>query len=655
MNKTKLTVEETFNLAFKYHQKNNFKDAEKLYNEILEINPDHFKSIFLLGTLLAQSNQFERAKKLLYQAIRIQPDNADANNNLGNVLKELKEYQNAINYYKKTIEINPNFFQAYGNLGIVTKELGENNKSINYIRKAIEIQPNYAEAYNTLGVLLKESGEYAEAINCLRKAIKIQPQYAEAHNNLGVILKDSMQYEEAINCYIKAIQIQPYYAEANYNLGNLSSLLGKFDEATLKYHQAIKIKPDYARAYSNLLFNLNYKTDFDPNFYLSEAKKFRENCKPKKKLSFHYQYEKKPKKLKLGLVSADFGNHPGGYFTLNTLTELKNKNFDLIAYSNFDRKDEYYNYFKPLFSQWHLIEKKTDEEVVEQIFKDGIHILMDLQGHSAKNRLSLFMHKAAPIQASWLGQGTTGIPEIDYFVGSPHITPKSEDNHYVEEVWRLPEISQCFTPPDFDLKINNLPVLKNNFITFGCVNKLAKISDGTVSLWSKILQNIPNSKLLLKNKDFNNKKIVENTFSRFATHGVDKNKLILKGESPTRKELLEVYSEIDIALDPFPFQGNTTTCEAIWMGVPVLTLKGDRHLFHFGESINSNLGMKDWIAENKEEYISKAKNFSSNLAQLSKFRKNLRQTALKSPVFDAPRFAEHFSEMLWKMWERFDI
>jgi len=309
--------------------------------------------------------------------------------------------------------------------------------------------------------------------------------------------------------------------------------------------------------------------------------------------------------------------------------------------------------FKNLFFQWSSIEKKKDEEVVGQIFKDKIHILVDLQGHSAKNRLPIFMYKPAPVQVSWLGQGSTGISEIDYFIGSPHITPKEEEKHYVEKIIRLPEISQSFTAPNYNLNINSLPVLKNNFITFGCINKLAKINDEVIVLWSKILLLIPNSRLILKNKNFDNKKIIENTYSRFKKNNIKKNQLDLRGEAKTRKELLEVYNEIDIGLDPFPYQGNTSTIEAVWMGVPVITLKGDRYLFHFGESINSNLNMKDWIANDHDEYVSKAVKFSSDLNELSKIRMNLRDIALKSPVFDNIKFAEHFNTMLWDIWKNF--
>ena len=311
-------------------------------------------------------------------------------------------------------------------------------------------------------------------------------------------------------------------------------------------------------------------------------------------------------------------------------------------------------YFKPLFSKWSLIKKKDDENVVRQIINDGIHILIDLQGHSAKNRLPIFIYKPAPVQVTWLGQGSTGISEIDYFIGSNHITPKDEEKHYVEKVLRLPEISQCFTPPDFDLKIENLPAIKNNFITFGCVNKLAKVNDDVIALWSKILLSVPNSKLLLKNKLLNSKEIIDTTIQRFKKQNVKKEQLILEGESKTRKELLNIYNKIDIVLDPFPFQGNTTSIEAVWMGVPIITLKGNRYISHFGESINSNLNMSNWIAENCEDYILKAKKFSSDINELSKIRTSLRQSCLQSPVFDSKRFSKHFDQMLWKIWKDFD-
>jgi len=276
-----------------------------------------------------------------------------------------------------------------------------------------------------------------------------------------------------------------------------------------------------------------------------------------------------------------------------------------------------------------------------------------LQGHSAKNRLPIFIYKPAPIQVTWLGQGSTGINEIDYFVGSPQITPKHEEKYYVEKIYRLPKISQCFTPPSYNLEIKSLPAKKNKFITFGCLNKLTKVNDTVISLWSKILLSVPKSKILLKNKDLDNKKIYESFIQKFKKNKINEDRIILLGESKTRKELLETYNEIDIALDPFPFQGNTSTCESIWMGVPVITLKGDRYLFHFGESINTNINMKNWIAKDFKEYIDIAKKCSSDIDKLSDIRINLRKVALQSPVFDALSFSQNLDYMFWEMWNKF--
>ena len=635
-------------------------NSKKLTNAKQEVDnkiikyPNSFILFNILGAILSEQKQLDKAVENYKKSIKINPNYAEGYNNLGVALHKLDRLEEASDTYKKAIGLKSEFAEAFNNLGNVTCDLNRQKDALQYFEKAIKINSSFAMAYYNLGATYQDLENYEKALDYFKMAIKIQPDYAAVYNNIGMIFSNLKKFDESLSSYNKAIKINPSYAKAYNNLANLLSDLRRYDEASAAYHQAIKIKPDYAIAYSNLLFNLNYKTDFDPDEYLLEAKKFRLSCQPKKNLSFQYQYATKPTKLRLGLVSADFGNHPGGYFSLNTLRELSKKNFELIAYSNFDREDEFSSNFRSLFSKWNSIQKKKDDKVVEQIFKEGIHILMDLQGHSAKNRLPIFVHKPAPIQASWLAPGSTGIPEIDYFIGSSHITPKSEEKHYVEKVLRLPEISQCFTLPDFDVKINSLPALKNNFITFGCVNNISKINDNVIALWSKILLSISNSKLLIKNQNLDNKKITENFLERFKKQDISKNRLILRGGSITRKELLEVYNEIDIVLDPFPFQGNTTTCEAVWMGVPAIVLKGDRYLFHFGESIKANLNMHDWIAENRNEYISKAIKFSSDVDQLSKIRMNLRKIALQSPVFDAPRLSKHFSQMLWKMWEKFN-
>jgi len=608
----------------------------------------------ILGAVFNNQKQFNKSIKSYNKSLEINPNYAQAYNNLGIAYHKISKQKEAIENYKKAINLKKNFSEAYNNLGNAMRDIDKPKDALTNYDKAIKYNSNYAEAYNNIGSTYEMLGDIKNALKNYEKATKIKPNYAEAYNNIGNLLSGITRFDESLLNFKKAISVKPTYEKSYNNLGNLLNDLGKYDEASEAYRKAIQLKPNYPKAYSNLLFNINYKINYNHKLYLAEAQKFQLNCKKKlNNISLKYQYEKSPQKLTVGLVSADFGNHPGGYFTLSTLRELRKKNFNLISYSTTNRKDDFSSYFRPLFSKWNSIEQKNDEEVVQQILNDKVHILLDVQGHSSKNRLPIFFYKPAPIQASWLGQGSTGISEIDYFIGSPHITPKTEEDHYIEKVLRLPEISQCFTPPNFEVEINNLPANKNNFITFGCANKLSKINEEVIILWSKILKSIPGSKIYLKNKNLENPNIAEQFLKKFEYHEIKRERIILLGESSTRKELLKFYNKIDIALDPFPFQGNTSTCEAVWMGVPVLTLKGNRYLFHFGESINFNLGMSEWVANSKEEYISKAIKFSSNLEELSKIRITLKEKALQSPVFNAPRFANNFSDLLWKMWDEF--
>tara|TARA_B100001123_G_C15315282_1_gene1025916 strand:+ start:1136 stop:3124 length:1989 start_codon:yes stop_codon:yes gene_type:complete len=632
-----------------------FVETKKEIDKQLLIYPNSSILFNILGAVQADQNELDKAVDNYKKSIKINPNYAQAYNNLGIALHKLDKMDEAIENYQKALSIKPDFVEALNNLGNAMREINNIEDSLQYFKKAIQLKPNYAEAHCSLGGAYQDLKNNEEAMNYFKQATKIKPDYSEAHLNLGILYTDLNRYEEALKSYDKAIKLKPDYEKAYNNLGNLLSTLGRYNEAASAYRQAIKIKTDYSKAYSNLLFNLNYELNLDPNVYLQEAKNFGINCRSAEiKQITSYNFQKKPSKLKLGFVTSDFGNHPGGYFTLSTLRELQKKNFELIAYSNYDRVDEYAHHFKPLFKKWHSIKRKKDKEVVQKILEDGIHILIEMQGHSSKNRVSLFMCKPAPVQVSWLSQGTLGISEIDYLIGSSIIIPKNEENHFIEKIIRLPDITQCFTPPDFDVKINTLPATKNGFITFGSLNKLTKVNDDVISLWSQVLLAVPNSKLILKSIEFNNQEIIDNTIRRFKKCNIDKKHLILQGKSKTRKEVFEVYNKIDIGLDPFPFQGNTSTCEAVWMGVPVLTLKGNRLLFHFGESINKNLEMSDWIAKNQTEYVLKATKFSSNLKKLSEIRATLRNKAINSPVFDAKRFSSNISDLFWKIWNDFE-
>jgi predicted O-linked N-acetylglucosamine transferase (SPINDLY family) len=297
----------------------------------------------------------------------------------------------------------------------------------------------------------------------------------------------------------------------------------------------------------------------------------------------------------------------------------------------------------------------NDEAVARLIHADGIHILLDLSGHTAKNRLPVFAWKPAPVQCTWLGfPTTTGVAAMDYILGDPIAIPPEDEGHFSEQVWRLPEIYLCLSAPVDSPNVGSLPALKNDRVTFASFNNLAKINDQVVACWARILNAVPKSRLLLKAKQLKDSTVLDTTWKRFAAHGIADHQLILEGTTPLRNDHLGTYQRVDIALDPFPYPGVTTSAEALWMGVPVLTLQGDRFLSRTAASIAHNTGMSDWIATREADYVDKAIRLSGDLPKLAALRAGLREQVSTSPLFDAPRFARHFEDALWGMWQARD-
>jgi predicted O-linked N-acetylglucosamine transferase (SPINDLY family) len=283
----------------------------------------------------------------------------------------------------------------------------------------------------------------------------------------------------------------------------------------------------------------------------------------------------------------------------------------------------------------------SDEIVCDKIRDDGIDILIDLSGHTLNGRLPLFAWKPSPVQVSWLGYfATTGVAAIDYLIADPWTLPVSQENNFTEKIVRLPETRLCFTPPDADVDVSPLPALDRGYVTFGCFNNLTKMNDQVVTLWSRVLKAVPNSRLFLMSHQLN---------AEFVANGIDDNRLVLRGFSP-RAEYLAAYGQVDIALDPFPYCGGTTTVEALWMGVPVLTLAGEHFLSRQGVGLLMNSGLAEWVATDYEDYVSRAILHASDLRQLTLLRSGLRKQVLASPIFDSPRFACHFEAALRDMW-----
>ncbi|RZD15981.1 MAG: tetratricopeptide repeat protein [Candidatus Acididesulfobacter guangdongensis] len=540
---------------------------------------------------------------------------------------------------------------AWKALGAILKMLGKTLESIGAMQQAIELDPADAIIYSNLSATLQDINRYREAQMYCLKAIELQPDLAIAYHNLGSVLNNLGRPLDAQAVCLRAIQLKPDFAEAYYNLGNSFNEIGAQPEAQLSYLRAIELMPDSLQAYDNILMGMNYNPDFSISYYKEWAEKYGTLISSRVNRKFtNHNMPKSGDKLKVGFVSGDFRNHAVGLLLENMLGSIKN--IELYAYSAHNAEDELTWRIKPYFKKWTAIYDKNDEESAHIIYKDGINILLDLSGHTRFNRLPVFAYKPAPVQASWLGYpASTGVKEIDYFIGDYYTSPKSEESHFNEKIYRFQNSCICLAPPCEAPKVGMLPALRNRFITFGCFNNLAKINDEVIAIWSEILLQIPAARLFLKTKQLGNKNVQDILFKKFNDNGVAEpaKRLILEGASP-RAELLASYNKIDIALDPFPYNGGVTGAESVYMGVPILTLKGDRFVSRVGESIANNVGLSKFIAQNKEEYIKKAKDNSLDIAELADLRANLRNISLRSSLFDGARFAKDFENAMADIW-----
>ncbi|MBO6492455.1 MAG: tetratricopeptide repeat protein [Pelagibacteraceae bacterium] len=599
----------------------NFLKAENLVKRLLTRNSKDHQLCNIYGLILLKLHKTEGAISYFQRSIHIKSNFFEAHFNLLKLLYDLKKYDEAILQSKKCLKINSKSTDTLLLLGNLYSKLNQDNKSEKYFREILKINSEDSNAYYSLANLFKKKVDYEKAIDNYKFAIKFNKNYFAAYNNLGAL------YQE----------------------------IGKFDLAILNFKSVIKINPSFSGAYQNYLFCLNFSRYFDLNLYLKLAQEFKQSL-PKIDLDKIRQFPKiikTDKKIRIGFVSGDYGNHPVSYYLLNTINHISDEKFKLIAYSNSNRMDETTIELKKRFNVWRKINHLNDTEVINLVKKDSVDILFDLSGHTAKNRLSIFVNKPAPVQVTWCGyNASTGLKEIDYIIGDPYVVPLSDQKYFTEKIFQLPNTFQCISIND-DIKIDQSRYQDKKNVTFGSFNNLSKINDNVIDIWSEILKRVENSKLFLKAKQLDNLKIVENIRKKFQKNGISTEKIITEGRSKTREEMLKKYNQIDIALDPFPYSGITTSLEANWMGVPLLTKKGNNFYSRTGVSINKNLGMDDWIANNDKDYISKAISKASDLKKLFQIKKELRNKFLKSPLSNAKQYAKHFENCLNLIWKTY--
>jgi protein O-GlcNAc transferase len=644
--------------------KNDLPGALSAFRTAIKYKPDYAGAYYNIGNALMGNGQLHEAVSNYRLALEIKPDYAEVHCVLGIALKALGQFEGAALCLKKALEISPDLVAAQTHLGNVLEYFYNNGNvllhdgmlneaGVNF-RWAVQIAPDFAEAHSSLGITLHKLQQFENAAASYRRALEIKPDYAEAHYDLGVALKDLGQLDKAVACYLRALEIKPNMVEAHNNLGLVLQELGQLDSAIESYHRALRIDPSFIDVLDNLLLALNYNNVPTPACYLGLARQYGGVVSRKVRVRFStWQCADRPERLRVGLVSGDFRKHSVGYFLEGLITHIDPACIELIAYPTTPQEDELTARIRPYFSEWKSLFGKDDEAAARLIHTDGVHILLDLSGHTAHNRLPVFAWKPAPIQVSWLGYfATTGVAEMDYLLADEVGVPRAPQEQFSEIIWYLPDTRLCFTAPQMDLSISTLPALMNGHITFGCFQSLAKLGNEVLELWGKIFAALPNANLRLQCIQLDGAAQREQLLQRFQHYGIDSARIQLYGTT-SREDYLAAHANVDIILDTFPYPGGTTTCEALWMGVPTLTLAGDSLLARQGASLLMAAGLKEWVATSKEEYCAQAITLASDLSMLSALRTGLRQQVMACPLFDAPRFARNLETDLWGMWQKY--
>jgi predicted O-linked N-acetylglucosamine transferase (SPINDLY family) len=680
-----LTVSEALALAVQQHQAGLLAQVEQIYWAILQADPQQVDALRLLGVIAYQRGQYEQAITSLCQALQLKPDSAMTYNSLGVVSQAQGKYVEAGDYFQQALRWKPNYAEAHNNLGLILQLQGKSVEAEACYQQALRLQPDYPEAHFNLGNLLKDQGRLDEARERFQQALRLKANYAEAHNQLGLVFNMQGKLAEAHGCYQKALRLRPDYAEAHLNQGNVLQSLGQLDEAIACYEEALRCKPDYAAAYnnlgvlkdqgrleealscyrqalqlqphlaqthSNLVYTLHFCADTDGATLYEEHRRWDHlHAEPLASLIQPLANDRAPdRRLRIGYVSPDFREHPVARFLLPLLKAHDHTHFDIFCYSSLAVPDGITEQCRKYADGWREVFSLADEQLAQLIRKDHIDILVDLSMHMANNRLLVFARKPAPVQVTYLAYcSTTGLRTMDYRLTDPFLDPPDRDErYYTERSIRLPQTYWCYQPPDDSPSVSPLPAWQSGGVTFGCLNNFCKVTAPTLAAWSQLLQVLPQARLLLHAQDGSHRDRVR---SYFANQGIAADRVSFVGRVPLT-EYMRLYQEVDVALDPFPYGGGTTTCDALWMGVPVISWAGSTAVSRSGLSILSNVGLAELVAFDGEQYVQRALELAQDLPRLSVLRASLRQRMQNSPLMDAPRFARNVEAAyrgLWKL------
>ena len=633
----------------KYVQANQINEANNEINKLLQLDPDNFLFLHCYGFILLKQNNFLEAIKIFKKSIALNEEFFENYFNISLCLINLKMKEEAIFYLEKYINYKQDNCDVYNNLGLLYLENNRLDDATLCFNKCISINLGYVKAYNNLGFALFKKDLIDEAINVIEIGLKIDPKFVDLNLNLARCFARKSYYLKAIRTLKNLLRSNP----SNHNIlaliGDYHIKVGKILEGFHFIDESLKVYEDQ-KLYESKLLSYFYKEDLDLDNYYKDIDKL------KKIYSTNIIVKNENKRIffdkqtRIGFVSADFREHAVSYQVFDVIKNLsENLELKLYFYYNKLEEDEITKSFKKLNINWINIFKLSDSEIINKLRDDNIQILFDLSGFTKGGRVNIFYHQPCPIQISWCGYlASVGMEKNHYIFADKYTIPEVDENKYKEKICRLDKTWSVLSKNHNVVANSNIPALKNKFISFGSFNNILKINHKVVSTWSKILCRILNSKLYLFSDNFNEQEFKSYFEKLFLDNGVRLDQLFFQ-PSLKRDDLLNKYNLIDIALDTFPYSGGTTSLESYWMGVPVLTKKGDYFISKSTESINKNIGLNDWIANDESDYINKAVNFSNNLNFLQSVKIYLLENRETFAIFDSKDFAKQMFNAFKKL------
>lgn len=630
-----------------------FVQLEALAREMVAAYPEWDAGWKVLGAALGGQGRHEAALQAKTRAAQLAPEDAEAHGNLANTQAALGLWAQAQASAQRAVALSPADANAHANLGRILLASGAPEKAIASYERAAAADPGNASRLARLGGLQRGQQRMNAAAATYRRALQLQPQSAELWNDLANTLHDLGHLSESHAAYRQAIDRAPQHGQIHSNHGNVLRDMGRLDEAIACYQQALRLQPDFMGAHNNLLLALNYSDASSHAARFAAAQAFGQAAAQMSPADGGADPARadpaRAGPLRVGMVSGDLRNHPVGYFLQAWLKLLDPARVQLHAFVTQPEADALTQALRPCFAAWTSIAALDDALAVQCMREQKIDVLLDLSGHTAHNRLALFARRAAPVQVSWLGYfATTGLQAMDYLLSDWACSPADSAELFTETVWRLPATRLCFAPPDTAPPVALLPAVRRGFVTFGCFQTTSKLNDAVLAAWARILQALPSARLRIQSTRLGTAAEKTRLAARLAALGIDAARIDLHGRA-SRTAYLAAHAEVDMILDTFPYPGGTTTCEALWMGVPTLTLAGDRLIARQGAGLLGAAGLGDWVVSDTGAYVQQAVQRAGDLDSLARLRASLRERVAASALCDAQAFATDMTQALEAM------